>query len=345
MIIRSKSPLRLGIGGGGTDVSPYSELYGGAVLNATIDMFSYCTIEMTSGSNLVEFKSLDLDKKLTFNSMPFFDLSGDLILHKATYNRIIKDFNNGEPLSICVTTHSDAPPGSGLGSSSTMIVTMLAAYRKLLGLSLGEYDLAHLAYEIERIDCDMSGGKQDQYAATFGGFNFIEFFDNDRVIVNPLRIRNRVVNELEHRMMLFFTGVSRDSSKIIKEQIEAASSPKGECSSLKSMHKMKEFAFKMKEALLKEDIVSLVDNFSKSWLEKKKTSGSITNEYIDNLTETLLACGVESLKISGAGGGGFIVLFIEPSKRYKLISLLEPYDGYIQPFHFYEKGVEAWVGG
>jgi D-glycero-alpha-D-manno-heptose-7-phosphate kinase len=342
MIVRSKSPLRLGLAGGGTDISAYSDLYGGAVLNATIDMFSYCTIETIDENNSLKFISLDLDKKITLDSLSFIELNGDLILHKAIYNRVVQDFNNGKSLSICVTTYSDAPPGSGLGSSSTMIVTMLAAYRKLLGFRLNKHDLAHLAYKIERHDCNMSGGKQDQYAATFGGFNFIEFFNNDKVVVDSLKIRSSVVNELEYRTMLFFTGISRDSSKIINEQIQAVRSSK-ESSSLQSMHKVKELSFKTKETLLREDVDSLIDNFSKSWLEKKKMSSSITNKYIDDLTEILFCNGVEALKISGAGGGGFMLLFIDPAKRYEIISLLKPYDGYVQSFHFYEKGVEAWI--
>jgi len=219
VIIRSKAPLRLGLAGGGTDVSPYCDEYGGAVLNATINMYAYCSIEPTK-DNRIEFIAPDRNESFTDISSTCIEIDNSLLLHKGIYNRIVKDFNKGKPLSFRMTTYADAPAGSGLGSSSTMVVAILKAYMEWLNLPLGDYDLASLAYEIERKDLNLSGGKQDQYAATFGGFNFIEFFNENRAIVNPLRIKNWIKNEVENSLVLYYTGVSRESATIIDDQIK-----------------------------------------------------------------------------------------------------------------------------
>ena len=200
MIIRSKAPLRLGIAGGGTDLEPYSNLFGGLVLNATISLYAHCTLEITN-NGFIQFHAADLGINEKFESQNFLELNNKLDLHKAVYNRIVREFNNNKPLSLKLTTHCDSPPGSGLGSSSTMVVSILKAFVELLSLPLGEYDIAYLAYQIERKDIGLSGGKQDQYAAAFGGFNFMEFSEKDKVIVNPLRIKNWIKNQLKPHLL------------------------------------------------------------------------------------------------------------------------------------------------
>jgi len=344
MKVRSRAPLRLGIAGGGTDVSPYSDLYGGCVLNVTVTMYAHCTIEEIPNENEIIFEAKDLG--VTYRSKPVadFDLSGDLILHKAIYNRVVKEFNNNEPLAVRVTTFSDAPPGSGLGSSSTMVVSILRAYQELLGLPLGEYDLAHLAFEIERLDCSLDGGKQDQYAATFGGFNFIEFSGDDKVIVNPLRIRNEIVNELEAHLLLFHTGVSRESARIIEDQRKLVNSDEGG-EALQAMHSVKESAYKMKEALLKGDVTLMSDILKESWVSKKKTSVSITNPHVEGIYNVAMSAGALSTKLSGAGGGGFMMMFVEPTLRCEVEQALIGHvnNGNLYKLHFTNKGAQAWV--
>lgn len=339
--VRSRAPLRLGLAGGGTDVSPYSDEFGGCVLNATINMYAHTFIETLEEQDgiLFEARDLELSEKLALDD----DIAneGNLILHRAVYKRVMEQFNNGKKIPLRVITYSDAPPGSGLGSSSTIVVSMLEAYKQLLSLPLGEYDLAHLAYEIERIDCGLSGGKQDQYAATFGGFNFMEFYSNDRVIVNPLRIRRYIISELESSLILFFTGASRDSAKIIEDQVNSLNSDNGK--RLASMHKVKDSAYRIKELLFKADIDSVAKEFRKSWVAKKATSASITNERIDRVEDDLMKSGAKSIKISGAGGGGFMMIFVEPEDKKNVLDVLKKHDGITHRFQFVEEGAYSWT--
>ena len=339
MIIRAKAPLRLGLAGGGTDVSPYCDEFGGYVLNATIDMYAYCTLEPTDEGK-IEFIASDMNQQEVFDSSAELELTGKLLLHKGIYNRIVKDYCGGKPLSLKMTTYSDAPPGSGLGSSSTMVVTILKAYVEWLNLPLGEYDIARLAYEIERIDLGLSGGKQDQYAATFGGFNFMEFLPEDRVIVNPLRIKRWIKNELESSLILYFTGTSRDSAKIIDEQVKNTKSKNEK--SIEAMHQLKQSAYIMKEAVLKGDFDLFANCLRQGWEAKKQTSSVISNPEIEQLYDFIMANGGKAAKISGAGGGGFMMIYCDPKQKYSLVKALEKLNGKVVQTSFTEIGTQAW---
>lgn len=340
MKVRSRAPLRLGLAGGGTDVSPYSDEFGGCVLNATINMYAHCSIEEIEGDNVL-FDAKDIGEAISLNIGQDLNTDRNLLLHRKTYERVMDDFNQGRRIPLKVTTYSDAPPGSGLGSSSTMVVAMLEAYRQLLSLPLGEYDLAHLAYEIERVDCGLAGGKQDQYAATFGGFNFMEFFADDRVVVNPLRMRRYIINELESSLVLFFTGASRESAKIIQDQMNALKDENK--ASLNAMHKVKESAFKIKELLLRADISGVSEEFKQSWIAKKDTSKTISNASIGALEDKLLSAGAKSLKVSGAGGGGFMMIFIDPEDRLNIEKVLAECEGLVYRFQFTNEGANSWT--
>jgi D-glycero-alpha-D-manno-heptose-7-phosphate kinase len=309
------------------------------VLNAAIDMYAYCTIS-TNNNDVVEFHAADLAESWTSAANNELVLEEPLMLHKAIYNRIIRDFNDGKPLAVTVTTDADAPPGSGLGTSSTMVVAILRAYQELLKLPLGEYDLAQLAYRIERKDCGLAGGKQDQYAATFGGFNFMEFFAGDRVIVNPLRIRVEIINEIECSMLLYFTGRSRESANIIKEQIHSAGS--GDDKSLQAMHRVRQSAVEMKEALLKAEIKTMAEILGEAWRAKRDMAESISNPLIDEIYDRALTAGALSAKISGAGGGGFMMLFVEPTAKLDVIAALSELEGAFYRFHFTKEGAQGW---
>jgi len=341
MIVRSRAPLRIGLAGGGTDVSPYSDDFGGCILNASINMYAHTTIEKLESSSLCTFMAKDIEINDKIDISKDFGREGPLMLHRAVYKRIMEQFNNFIFVPVRVVTYSDAPPGSGLGSSSTMVVSMIEAYKRLLSLPLGEYDVAKLAYQIERIDCGLSGGKQDQYAATFGGFNFMEFNSDDRVIVNPLRVRRHIVNELEASMILYYTGQSRDSDKIINDQVAAIKDP--DTNALTAMHKVKSSAIRTKEMLLKGDILGVANELKYAWQAKKLTSKSISNVLIDNLETVIIDAGAISLKISGAGGGGFMMIFVHPESKLDVIKALAGFDGEVHRFQFTEEGSMTWT--
>lgn len=339
MIIRSKAPLRLGLAGGGTDVSPYSDIFGGAVLNATVSLYAYASIEPRTDSNIV-IRSIDKDTDIKLPSSDNIEIDGQLDLIKGVYNRILRDYNL-KPLSFTITTYVDAPAGSGLGTSSTVVTAVLGAFSEWLKLPLGEYDLAKLAYEIERSDLAMAGGKQDQYAATFGGVNFMEFYDNGKVIVNPLRIKDQVLNELSNNIILFYTKTSRISSEIIKNQQHNVNTRS--VKSVEAMHNLKDLAIKMKEAILKGKLDRIGELLNLSWEYKKQMADGITNPRIDKIYNAALEAGATGGKISGAGGGGFMFFYCPGITRYKVISALEQFGGYARRYEFTKQGLETWT--
>ena len=339
MLIRSKAPLRLGLAGGGTDIANYYNLYGGYVLNVAIDMYAYCTIE-PNYKGKIEFHAVDLNEREEYASEEILKISQLLPLHTGIYNKIVSDYSK-KPLSFKMTTYSDAPAGSGLGSSSSLVVAILKAYEEWLNLPLSEYDIATLAYKIEREELGFAGGKQDQYAATFGGVNFIEFYNDEKVIVNPLRLKRWIRNELEASLVLFYTGVSRESANIIKEQIEHTQ--KGDAKNIESMHELKKQAVFMKEALLKGDFQGFSDCLLKGWLAKKNTASSITNNFLDELYQFAMDNGAESAKISGAGGGGFMMIYCDPCRRMILIDALKKKQGMVLTPSLTEIGTQAWT--
>lgn len=340
--VRSKAPLRLGLAGGGTDIESYFRVSGGAVLNATIRKYAHCVIE-PGRDGLVEFIAADMQERYEGPASPRLDPSDGLRLHKAVYNRIVSDFCAEEPLSLKMTTYCDAPAGSGLGSSSTMVVAMIKAYAELLNLPLDDYEMASLAYDVERNDLGLSGGMQDQYAATFGGFNYIEFHVDGTVMVNPLRVKNWVLNELESSVVLYYTGVSRESATIIDEQI--ALSEREDRRAIEAMADLKDAAYEMKSCLLRADFDGLGACLNRGWAAKKKTSHHVSNPAIDELYELVMRNGGKAAKISGAGGGGFMMIVCNPAERYGLMEALNAFDpnGRAESVSFYERGAQAWT--
>lgn len=338
MIIRSKTPLRLGLAGGGTDVSPYSDIYGGAILNATINMYAYTTLEPTDDGKVV-FEAPEKYLREEHEAAEQLDTDGYFVLQKGVYNRIVKQFTH-KPMSLRISSFVDAPAGSGLGTSSTLVVSILGAYVEWLKLPLGEYDIARLAYEIEREDLQMTGGKQDQYAATFGGFNFMEFFA-DRVIVNPLRVRNRYSDELSHNLVLYYTDTSHVSADIIKEQQKNVRTKNSQ--SIEAMHKLKEQAVLMKEVLLKGEIDRIGEILDFGWRYKKQMANSITNPLIDSIYEAAIKAGATGGKISGAGGGGFMFFYCPGVTRYPVIDALKQFGGKAKRYEFVNEGLKTWA--
>jgi D-glycero-alpha-D-manno-heptose-7-phosphate kinase len=323
-------------------VSPYCDIFGGAVLNATIDRYAQCTIEPRDDGK-VAIEAMDLGVREIMDARSVLEPTGPLQLHKSVYNRIVKDYNGGKPLSFSLASWSDAPPGSGLGASSTLVVSMVGAFAEWLHLPMGEYDIAHCAFVVERVDVGLAGGKQDQYAAAFGGVNLIEFYADDRVIVNPLRVKDWILNELEASLVLYFTGLSRESARIIDEQIKNTESRSE--ASVEAMHAMKADVGRMKEAILFGDIRQFAEILGSSWQAKKKMAHGISNEHIERIAQSAMAAGAISGKVSGAGGGGYMMFVVPPRRRLGLINALRHLGGEVMDFHFTKDGVTAWRTG
>ena len=340
MIVRARAPLRIGLCGGGTDVSPYCDDHGGAVLSITIDLYAYANIQPTDDGQ-ISFAALDMGDRYESAIQDELTIGDPLRLHRATYRRIIDQFNDGRPLSCRLTTFCDAPPGSGLGTSSTVVVAMVKAFAEWLNLPLGEYEIAQMAYQIERIDAGLAGGRQDQYAAAFGGVNFMEFHAEERVIVNPLRVKDWIVSELETSMVLYDSGVSRSSASIIEQQTDNLRTGSG--TTLDALHELKADSYRMKECLLKGDFTGLAETLRKTWKDKKRLTTGISNTRIERIMQIATDAGASAGKVSGAGGGGFFAFLVPPQRRMELVRALSEWSpGRVMPCHLTHHGTEGW---
>ncbi len=338
MIYRSKAPLRIGLAGGGTDVSPFCDEFGGAILNATISLYAYATIE-TIAENKIIIEAKDRNETEEFEWANVLPINGHLDLLKGVYNRIQKDYGIKQQ-GFKLSTFVDAPAGSGLGTSSTLVVAIIGAFVEMLKLPLGDYDIAHYAYEIERKDLQLAGGRQDQYAATFGGVNFMEFYENDKVIVNPLRIRQEYLYELENNLVLFFTATSRESATIIKEQQKNVNEKN--TGSIDAMHQLKEQAKMMKEAMLKGRLNNIGDILNYGFEQKRKMAANISNSLIEEIYAAAKNAGATGGKISGAGGGGFMIFYCPSTTRYNVINTLQQFGGKVNHYNFSNEGLKTW---
>jgi D-glycero-alpha-D-manno-heptose-7-phosphate kinase len=339
MIYRCKAPLRIGLAGGGTDVSPYSDLYGGAILNATVSLYAHANIEPLD-ENAIILRAMDRHEEQRFEWNSELKTDGKLDLLKGVYNRIQREY--GVPMTgFRLSTFVDAPAGSGLGTSSTLVVAIVGAFAEMLRLPLGEYDIAHLAYEIERKDLQMAGGRQDQYAATFGGVNFMEFFGEDKVIVNPLRIKQQYLFELENNLVLYYTSTSRESARIIQQQSRNVSDKKE--TSIEAMHQLKQQAQLMKEALLKGRIHEIGEILDYGFQQKRKMAEGISNPLMEEIYEAAKKAGANGGKISGAGGGGFMIFYCPDNTKYDVIETLSKFGGYIKNYQFVDHGMASWT--
>jgi D-glycero-alpha-D-manno-heptose-7-phosphate kinase len=338
MIYRSKAPLRIGLAGGGTDVSPYSDLYGGAILNATVSLFAYANIETIPEKNIL-LHAMDKQEEQQYAWSHELPIDGQLDLLKGVYNRIQKQYGMPET-GFKLSTFVDAPAGSGLGTSSTLVVAIVGAFVEMLRLPLGEYDIAHLAYEIERSDLKMIGGRQDQYAATFGGVNYMEFY-GDNVVVNPLRIKQQYLFELENNLVLYYTATSRESARIIEKQSQNVVSKQEK--PIDAMHQLKRQAQLMKEALLKGRLHEIGEILDFGFQQKKQMAEGISNTLMDEIYEAAKKAGATGGKISGAGGGGFMTFYCPANTKYKVIEKLSAFGGFVRNYQFVDHGLTSWT--
>ena len=341
MLCRSKAPFRLGIAGGGTDVSPYADLYGGAILNVTINRFAHATLHPTDDGR-VRFRHINDGLEAEFAAAPRLEPARGLELQCGVYNAVVSRFCGGKPLSLELTTQMDVPSGSGLGTSSTLVVAIVGAFVEWLHLPLGRYDIARLAYDIERIDLAMAGGRQDQYAATFGGVNFMEFKDGERVVVNPLSLPGPLLEEWAMNTVLLYTDKRRESARIIEEQV--ANVRENRTDSVEAMHRVKQEAFRIKNCLLGGDLDAIGDALNVSWFNKKKMARDISNDFIDRIYDTAIAAGSTGGKISGAGGGGFMFFHCPGNTRYAVVEALRKLGiGQVYDFEFCKEGLTTWT--
>ncbi len=332
-IIRSKAPLRLSFAGGGTDVSPYADERGGCVLNATIDKYAFGSL-MPTEDGILTIDSLDyhvvqrheVDRQLVYD--------GELDLVKAVVNAFEPAASKGCDIFI----HCDAPPGSGLGSSSAMVVAQIGLFKERLRIPITDYEIAELAYRIERVDAGIPGGRQDHYAATVGGFNFIEF-RRGQVIVNTLRMKPEVVHELEYNLLLCYLGGTRPAG-IIDSQVDGYKARRQ--GSIEAMDALKDLAVEMKENLLRGELSGFGRLLHHGWEAKKKLATSISNPRIDELYETAIKAGALGGKLTGAGGGGYAIFYCEFKKKHRVAEALARLGVSMVPFSFVDRGLQTW---
>ena len=332
MTVRCRAPLRISFGGGGTDVPPYPEERGGAVLSTTIGKYAYSTL-IGRNDDRINVRSLDYDIVASYSVNAELKYDGNLDLVKAAIRTM--GVRNGCDLFL----HTDAPPGSGLGTSSALVVAIVGAFRRWLKLPLTGYDIAELAYHIERDEAGIKGGRQDQYAATFGGFNFIEFLGKT-TIVNPLRIDWDTINELEYRLMLCYTGGTRLSAGILDDQVTRY--VEGTAEVLSAFEETKRLAFDMKNALLLGKLNEFGALLHQAWCCKKRLSRKITDPQIDELYELAKENGAIGGKLLGAGGGGYLLFLCEFDKWHIVAEKLERAGGKIVGFTFDLRGMQSW---
>ncbi len=335
----SKAPFRIGLAGGGTDVSPFSDIYGGNVLNATINLYATSIlIPRNDGKIIINARNNNI--KVELKSTEFLEAIEDLNLQIGVYNHIVKNFTK-KSLSFELITTIDVPTGSGLGTSSTIVISVLGAFVEWLKLPLGEYDIAQIAVNIERIELNMAGGKQDQYAATFGGFNFMEFSAENRVIVNPLRLKNSIIRDLNSHLLLFYTQTKRSSSKIIETQKRNFKSEIKQV--IQASKGLKMQAVKMKEALLLGELEKIGELLSVGWENKKKLAEGISSSKLERIYEVAVKAGAIGGKISGAGGGGFMIFYCPNNTKFDVIDSLNQIGVTNQLYTFQNNGLETWT--
>lgn len=333
-MVRSRAPLRVSFCGGGTDVPPYPAEHGGAVLSATINWYAYGTLDRIEG-NAIEVESVDYGLSARYRQDDNLVFDGKLDLVKSVLRRLCHD-----RAGLRLYLHGDVPPGSGLGSSSALVVALVGLFNRTEHLGLDDYAVARLAYQIERVDLGIIGGMQDQYAAAFGGFNFMEF-SGDGAVVNRLRIDAEVVNELEYSLLLCYTGQTRMSGHIVERQI--SSYVAGQTDTTAALHTMKALTLDLKRALLQNRLMDFGGLLHEAWEQKKRLDPGISTSHIDELYAAARACGALGGKVLGAGGGGYLLVYCPFDKKRAIATELERHGGKVYPIGFSPVGVQSWA--
>jgi len=317
-------------------VPPYCDERGGAVLCTTINRYACASV--LPGGDRFDVRSLDYDASISYGIDDPFVYDGQLDLAKAVldYFRRVNGFSQGLEIHL----HNDAPPGSGLGSSSAITVALIRVLAEYLRVAMDCYQIAELAYRIERLEVGIKGGKQDQYACAFGGFNFIEFH-RDTTVVNPLRLRAETLCELEYSLVFAYIGGQRFSAHILEKQV--GNYRRRAEGVLEAMDELKRIAFEMKRLLLLGRLREFGELLDVAWANKKKLAEGISNERIEEIYEEARRAGALGGKVSGAGGGGFMFFFCEPRRRFAVQERLRKMGAQLVQFSFVEDGARAWT--
>uniref|UniRef100_A0A6M3JCZ9 Putative GHMP kinase family protein n=1 Tax=viral metagenome TaxID=1070528 RepID=A0A6M3JCZ9_9ZZZZ len=333
-IIHSVAPLRIGIGGGSSDLAQFIHKFGGEVLNVTINKCVYSTL-VPRQDEKIKIHSEDYDIKDEYDIHKDLPYNGELSLVCGTINRIKKDFDIPK-IGFDIYLRSDAPPGAGLGTSSAVVVSILGLFRQWCNLDVDRYELAHLAWSIEREDMKMAGGKQDEYSSTFGGFNLMKFHQDDTVTIIPLRIPRNTELELRNNLLLIYSGKTHKSGDIIMSQ-----TPNTE-EKFKWINHIKDISHSMVEDILAKDLSNFGELLSLEWEYKKRLSNKVSNEHLENLHKIAMDNGANGAKITGAGGGGMFVIYASWDKRCRIIKAMESKGCKNIDFNFNGEGLKTW---
>jgi D-glycero-alpha-D-manno-heptose-7-phosphate kinase len=333
-LVRAKAPLRISFAGGGTDVPPFPEREGGRVLSTTINRYAWGTLKPREDGQIC-INSLDFGVSLAYASREHLDYDGEMDLVKGAIKRLAPDYDGGYDLFL----HTDAPPGSGLGSSSAMMVALVGLLNDFHGLALTDYEIAEVAYQIERVDLAIRGGMQDQYAAAFGGFNYIEFM-GDRVVVNGLKISQDILNELEYNLLIGNTGKVRLSSHIIDDQIKRYED--GDSDANSALREIKALTVEMKDALLHRQLDEFGRLLDLEWQHKRRMSARISSPELDELYSVARAAGALGGKITGAGGGGYLMLYVRFDRRHAVRERLKEMGVWLREVSLEPRGLQTW---
>ncbi len=328
---RSKSPVRISFGGGGSDTTEYFKDNLGAVINSTISIYSHASLYKRKDSKIV-IDSLDLDKKCEYNNISQFEKKDDDFKLFRALMKIIKP-----KFGFDLIIQSDFPISSGLGGSSVVLSAVIGCFNQFRNHKWTPYDMAEIAFEAERLHLGISGGWQDQYATVFGGFNFIEFRKKENLVF-PIKLNDQIISELEETLILCYTKTKHDSNEIHESQKTNTTREK-----IKEIIKANvSLTYEMRNFLLKGELDSLGEGLDKAWSYKKTFSDKISNDYLDDIYKTAIENGASGGKLLGAGGGGYFLFFVPARKRNDFIKWSNLKGLIYTPFRFEDKGIQSW---
>ena len=329
--VRAKAPARISFGGGGTDLTPFFLEHGGAVLNATVNMYSRATLRVKQDTS-VDIVSHDLGIRVSAEEVGKLEYDGQLDLVKAAVKLLKPSF--GFELVVA----SDFPPGSGLGGSSVVLAAVIGCFNQMRADKLDLYDIAELAFQAERIELNCSGGWQDQYATVFGGFNFMEFRAN-RNEINTLNVPDGIGEELEERQILCYTGRAHPDRKIHQSQ---KSNMVSEGRIVEFAKRARDIAVEMKFHLLRGHVDRMAELLHEGWMLKRNFQESISDAALDDLYDYARSHGAAGGKLLGAGGGGYYLFQARRDSRNELEQALKTRGLETHRFLFDRQGLRSW---